>query len=103
MNSREMDAWLDKLPVLTAPRDSDEERMLMELLGSKGLGVLLGLIFGSRQALYAILSYQNMGTEDGRWRAAVTQGKIQGIELVIQTVRELATSVKADTRTKEPA
>jgi len=74
----------------------------MELLGSKGLGVLLGLIFGSRQGLYAALSYQNMGDDNGRWRAGVLQGKIQGIELVIQTVRELAVSVEADAKTKEP-
>jgi len=102
MNDREMEAWLAKIPVLTEPRTLDEEHELQMILGSKGLTVLLGLVLGARQAQFVLLSYQNMGSEDGRWRAAVTQGKIQGIELVIQTVRELAVSTKADSDNKEP-
>lgn len=102
MNDREFDAWLHKIPVLTEPRTSDEEQALQELIGGKGLTVLLGLLFGTRQALYASLSYQSMGKGDGRWRAAVTQGKIQGIELVVQTMRELAVPVSSETNMKEP-
>lgn len=100
MNDREMEAWIKRIPVLTAPRNSDEQIALEELLVSKGLPVLLGLLFGSRQALYAQLSYAPMRDDDGVWRAAVLQGKIQGIELVIQTVKELAVPTSDDAANK---
>lgn len=95
MNTREFEAWLARIPVLTN-LPTDDEREVMELLGGKGLTALLGLLLGERQGLYAQLSYHSLGNEEVRYRAAVTQGKIQGIERIIQTVRDLAVSDNTD-------
>lgn len=89
MNTEEMDNFLGRVPVLSKVIDEDE-RNLQELIHHPGLPVFLGLLLGSRQALYATLSVLRLGDEDGRHRASVLQGKIQGIELTIQTVREQA-------------
>jgi hypothetical protein len=89
MNNREMEAWLAKIPVISK-LDSEQERAIMETLGSPGLTALLGLLFGSRQALYAQVSYAPNGDPVMSHRVSVLQGKIQGLELVVQTVRELA-------------
>lgn len=102
MNIEEMEQWLKRIPVLTAPRNPEEELNINELLLHPGLPILLGLLFGSRQAFYAQLSYQPLKDDDGSWRAAVLQGKIQGIELVVQTVKELAVPVSTDAPNKEP-
>lgn len=91
MNNREMESWLSKLPVLSK-LDGENERDVMELLGSPGLTALLGLVLGTRQALYAQVSYLPNGDPVMSHRLSVLQGKIQGLELVVQTVRELAVS-----------
>lgn len=95
MNSREMESWLGRLPVLSELRGKDEQAV-QEMLGSDGLTAILGLLLGSRQAFYATLSALPLGEETMRHRASVLQGKIQGIELVIQTVRELGVPVTSD-------
>lgn len=89
MNNREMEAWLDRLPVLSK-LTGEQEREVMELLGKPGLTALLGLVLGSRQALYAQVSYAPNGDPVMSHRVSVLQGKIQGLEMVVQTVRELA-------------
>jgi hypothetical protein len=89
MNTEEMNAFLGSVKVITEVRGEDE-RHLQEMLIHPGLPVLLGLMFGSRQALYATLSTLPLGDEDMRHRASVLQGKIQGVELLVQTVREQA-------------
>lgn len=89
MNSEEMEGFIGRVKVLTQAKGEDE-RHLQEMLIHPGLPVLLGLMFGSRQALYATLSTLPLGDEDMRHRASVLQGKIQGIELLVQTVREQA-------------
>jgi len=91
MNNREVEAWLARIPVLTRlPADSENE--VMELIGHKGLAALIGLVFGERQGLYAQLSLYPLDDDAHRYRAAVLQGKIQGIESFINTVRECAVS-----------
>lgn len=97
MNTEEMNLMLSKVKVLAELND-EEERNIQELILHPGLPVLLGLVFGSRQALYATLSTLPLGDEDMRHRASVIQGKIQGLELVIQTVREQAVGSSEDER-----
>lgn len=97
MNSEEMNVLLNNVPVLAQVRGEDE-RHLQELLLHPGLPILLGLMFGSRQALYATLSTLPLGDEDMRHRASVLQGKIQGIELLVQTVREQAVPSSGEER-----
>lgn len=99
MNTEEMNSFLAKVPVLTEVRGEDE-RHLNELILHPGLPILLGLMFGSRQALYATLSTLPLGDEDMRHRASVLQGKIQGIELLVQTVREQAVPSSASDERK---
>lgn len=89
MNNREMEAWLGRLPVISK-LDGEAERHVMELLGSPGLTAFLGLLLGTRQGLYAAISVLPNGDPVMSHRLSVLQGKIQGLELVINTVRELA-------------
>ena len=96
MNNREMENWLKTLPVLTEVK-GEMEIALMEQLGGKALTGLLGLLLGARQAFYAQLSGINLGDRPHRHTAAVIQGKIQGIELVINTMRELAVRSSSET------
>ena len=95
MNTEEMDNFLGRLPVLSKV-DSEDERNLQEFIHHPGLPVFLGLLLGSRQAFYATLSNLRLGDEDTRHRASVLQGKIQGIELTIQSVREQAVPSQAE-------
>lgn len=95
MNKEEMDYFLSSVQVITQARDQDE-RNLQELIHHPGMPVFLGLLFGSRQALYATLSTLRLGDEDTRHRASVLQGKIQGLELTIETVREQAVPSEAE-------
>lgn len=92
----EVERWLKTVPVISEPSDEQAEA-LRGLFGSVGLTTLLGLLLGTRQGLYAFLSNQPLAGE-GAAAAAVTQGKIKGLELVIQTVREMAVSQSDDER-----
>lgn len=100
MNSREMEAFLARVPVLVEAK-GDNERNINELLAHPGLPVLLGLILGARQGLYAQVSYLPNGDQVQSHRISVLQGKIQGLEMTIQTVRELAVPVEATDERKD--
>lgn len=94
MNNSEVEGWLKNIPLVTA-LDTDQERAVMELIGSKGLTVLIGMLLAERQGYYVQLSMVRLGTDEMRAYASVLQGKIQGIERIVETVRELAKSGKA--------
>lgn len=96
MNSREMESWLSRIPHIVELR-GEQERQIQEALGQPALTVLLGLIFATRQGLYAQLSGLPNGDPVMSHRVSVLQGKIQGLELVVQTVRELGVPVEPDT------
>lgn len=95
MNREETEAWLNRVPVLSEPSDEQAEA-LRALFGSVGLTTFLGLLLGARQALYAFMSNVPLGDAENDCAAAVVQGKIRGIELVFDTVREQ--SVESDGR-----
>lgn len=95
MNKREVEAMLNNLPVLSSVPISAEAD-LQDLLAHPGLPTLLGLVLGSRQAFYATLSRLPLGTAEKSCVAAVIQGKIIGLETIIETVREQAVSSDAD-------
>lgn len=95
MNLRETEDWLASLPVIATPADSQVEA-LRSLYGGDGLTTLLGLLLGTRQAFYAYLSNLPVGTPEADCAVAVIQGKIKGLEKVLDTVREMAVSSDSD-------
>lgn len=97
MNRKDTEAWLSRVPVISQPSDEQAEA-LRGLFGSVGLTTLLGLILGTRQALYAFMSNVPLGGPENDCAAAVVQGKIRGLELVFDTVREQAVSDETDER-----
>jgi hypothetical protein len=95
MNLRETEAWLKNVPVIGQPSDSQAEA-LQGLYGSTGLTTLLGLLLGARQAQYAMLVNLPVGAPEMDCALAVRQGTIKGLELVFDTVREMAVSSDED-------
>lgn len=100
MNSKEMEAWLNRIPHIVELR-GEPERALQEALGSPALTALLGLIYATRQGLYAQLSHLPNGDVTMSHRVSVLQGKIQGLEMVVQTVRELGVPSSASDKAIE--
>lgn len=94
-SEEDVERWLKTVPVIGKPSDEQAEA-LRGLFGSVGLTTLLGLCLGARQGLYAFLSNQPIGGPEADCAAAVTQGKIRGLELVFDTVREIAVSAHND-------
>lgn len=91
MNLPDTERWLSRLPVISDP--SDEQRnALNDLYESVGLTTLLGLLLGARQGLLVFLSNLPLGTPEADCAAAVIQGKIRGLEMVSDTVREMSVS-----------
>jgi hypothetical protein len=79
---------LEGVPVLTA-LNLKQQAEVEEVLKLPGLWHIYGLMLGSRQAQYAVLSHAALTNMETVSRAAVIQGTIRGIELFRDTLVEL--------------
>lgn len=91
----EVKAWLEshqpKVDLTT--EETDEVR---QLIGHAGLGHLISLLLASRMAQYAILAGLPLESEALRARASVTQGTIKGIDIIRDTLLEMAVPAQAE-------
>lgn len=95
MEKDDLENWLNNLPVLTTVGDKARDEF-KALLGGDAMTAFLGLLLGTRQGYYAQLSNYPLGNAESSCRASVIQGHIKGIDMVIDTVRELAQSPKSE-------
>lgn len=97
MNLLEVETYLNNVELLAELRGPQlaEVEALME---QPGLGHLLGLLLGEKQAAYVRLSNLSLDTDKGRYQAAVTQGHIKGIDAVRNTLLELFTPADASSQ-----
>lgn len=91
MNREELDEFFNNCPVLTDVRSGADVDALHDLIKQPGFEVLVGLLFGARQGQYAALANSPLGTAAESCRASVIQGRISGIEMIMQTVVEHVT------------
>lgn len=95
MNSYEKEAyvkalaWLEGIEPIAEITSQEDVDAIKSLVGHEGFRLLCGLLLGSRAGLYVQLSHAPLGTSTDAARLSVTQGKIQGIELVRETVLEM--------------
>lgn len=87
--------WLRGLKLVTEPT-AEEYDQLMDLVGHKGFGVLVGLLLAERQGAYVMLSHASLHA-DRVHEASVLQGKIMGIERAASTLLECAKLEKPTT------
>lgn len=97
MNADELKKRLDTCPVLTEVPDSKAQEALEELLSSEGFFLLYGLLLGTRQTHFAALSQAPLGNMAEVSRAAVIQGRIQGLEFLYSTAIEVVSGKQTDT------
>lgn len=88
MTREEVETFFGNCPVLTDVRSGQDVDAIQDLIKHPGFEVLVGLMFGARQGNYGMLSQVPLGTAADSCRASVLQGRIQGIELLMQTVVE---------------
>lgn len=86
----DVQAWLDKAEAISELTKEQREQV-ETLLGSSAMLTLLGLMLGARQALLVGLSRIPIINNEAVATASVIQGKIQGIDLLPQTLLELCT------------
>lgn len=96
MYQEELKELLENQHVLTDLPDSKAVEAVQDLLKHPGLPLLWGLLMGSRQFFLLALSQHPLGNADQVTRAAVIQGKIQGIELFRDTVIEQGVPSRTD-------
>jgi hypothetical protein len=80
-------AWLESQPP-KAELDDVERVELLKLLGHPGMGALLSLMLGSRQAIFVSLSNTPLNSPSAVAQASVLQGRAQGIDLLRDTLLE---------------
>ncbi len=91
----EVERWLTGIE----PRvelGGSEEAALLSLMGHPGLTALVGLMLGSRAAFYVQLAALRLTGPDAVAAASVIQGQIQGVDLLRNTLLEVATPAAAD-------
>lgn len=98
-NQQAVQRWLDNVQLLTdeglAELSVGDRAALEQLLGHRGMELLLGLMMGTRQGLYVQLAAMPLHSPEHASRASVTQGKIAGIDLLWGTLLEIAVPPKA--------
>lgn len=95
MDAQQLKERLDNCPVLTEVPDSKAQEALERVLTDEGFFILYGLLLGTRQTHFAALSQAPLGSMAECSRAAVIQGRIQGIEFLYSTAIEVV-SPKGD-------
>lgn len=75
---------------------SQEMDALRSLLGHPGMTAFLSVLLTAQLAQYKMLGHLPLGTPEEAARASVTQGTIKGIEMVMQTLLELASADQAN-------
>lgn len=99
MNKEELEKWLQSAKVLTEEDVTSAMRGEIEaVIGKAGLLHIIGLMLGAREAFYVQLSHTALGDPAQVARASVIQGKIQGVDLIRQTLLELHTPASADNK-----
>lgn len=81
-------ASLEAIPVLAQLADTKQHEAVQSLLDNEGFRLFLGLMLGTRQALYAQLAMRPVANAADAARASVIQGQIQGIDLFRETMLE---------------
>lgn len=89
MNSDELKMRLENCPVLTAVPDSKAQEALERVLSDEGFFILYGLLLGTRQTHFQALANAPLGNMAEVSRAAVIQGRIQGLEFLYSTAIEI--------------
>lgn len=95
MDAQQLKDRLDNCPILTEVPDSKAQEALERILTDEGFFILYGLLLGTRQTHFASLSQAPLGSMAEVSRAAVIQGRIQGIEFLYSTAIEVV-SPKGD-------
>jgi hypothetical protein len=97
-------AWLDEVEVKTdvALLTQQEMHDALELIGHPGMKVLLGLMIGSRQGCYVRLANAGLSNTAEAIAAAVIQGTIRGIDMLPNTLLELAVPAQAGEQEQQP-
>ena len=100
MQNKEIEYWLGHLPVLGDEDITDEMRQgILELLGHKGFGALLGLLLGQKQVYLFQLAAVPLDSAAQVARASVIQGRTMGIDAIRETLLDIA--IRADAGNKE--
>lgn len=80
--------WFESLPVLADVKLGVDRQALLDLAGHHGFGVFIGLMMGARQAFYTQLAALPISNMESAARASVIQGRVQGIDLIRETLLE---------------
>lgn len=80
--------WLEDVPVLDGITSTPDVEAIKTLIGHEGFSLLLGLLMGSRQAYFVALANLPLGNSADAARLSVLQGKVQGIDLIRETLLE---------------
>ncbi len=90
-----LEEYLNSIECITAP-DGGQLDAVAALLEAPGMRVLLGLLLATKQGHMVILSNLPLATPEGQHRASVTQGIINGLDGVRQTLLELFPTTDGD-------
>jgi hypothetical protein len=96
INPSTVQDWLESITPI-AESTEQQDAAARELLGNDGLAAVIGLMLGSRQTFYTQLAHLPLDTAANVSRASVIQGQIKGIDLLRQTLLELATPAETGT------